>query len=212
MNFLSYAFRARFGAAALLGALTVISSASASIERVVEKSFTAAAPGTIRAFTDSGVITVETGTDNQVRIVAHEHVRAKSEGQATRILRGLNLQLAADGGTIVAEARYDEGGFAQYGKAHNPVQVDFTIIAPAGFAADLRAAKGDIRVVVPAGAGYAIDAAASGGKVDVKGVNVTAFTGGAGEAQFVGRVGAGGAALHLRTGDGNITLDRSSAS
>lgn len=214
MPILSCVSRARPGAFAVLAAaLAIVSSASASVERVVEKTFVVQPGGTIRVSTDSGLISVETGTDNQVKIIAHEHVlRAKSEGQADRILRGLTLDLTQTAGGVMARSQYDTGGFAQYGKAHNPVQVDFTVIVPARFAEDLRTSDGDIRVVVPAGVGYSLDAAAPRGAVNVNGVNVTAFSGGAGENQLVGRVGRGGVTLRLRSGGGNITLDHASAS
>lgn len=214
MPILSCVSRARWGAFAVLAAaLTIVSSASAAVEREVEKTFAIGPGGTIRVATDSGLISVETGEDNQVRIIAHEHVlHAKSQGQADRILRGLTLDLSQTAGGVVASAHYDEGGFAQYGKAHNPVQVDFTVIVPARVAEDLRTVSGDIHVAVPAGADYSLDAAAPRGSVNVNGVNVTAFSGGAGENQLVGRVGRGGVTLRLRSGGGSITLDHASAS
>ncbi|HEY3755239.1 MAG TPA: hypothetical protein VGL42_03720 [Opitutaceae bacterium] len=213
-NTASSLYRASLGAAAVLAALTAVSSAFAApdnvVDRTVVKTFDVGAAGSLRISTDSGLISVEPGAGNQVRVIAHERVRAKSDGQATRILRGLDLTMKSTRDGVLASAQYDTGGFAQYGKAHRPVEVDFEVIVPAQFAADLTSTGGDITVSLRPGTDYSIDAASVAGAVKVEGVQILAVSGGAGENSLVGKIGHGGVTLHLRA-NGNITLENANA-
>lgn len=163
----------------LIGPVAV---AQARIDRVVEKEFAVAGPGTLRVETSGGAIRVVASADSVVRVKARQRIRASTEAEADEVLRKLELTIEQQGNDVRAVAKYERrtSGF-NFG-SWPPVQVDFEIQAPAGFANTLLTSGGGITVGDFAGKA---DVRTSGGSITL------------------GRMGG---PVEARTSGGNITL------
>jgi hypothetical protein len=188
--------RCLFAAASLIA---IVAVAHARIERVVEKNFTLAGPGTLHVETHGGQIVVERSGDSTVRIAARQKIRADSEREADELLKNLELTLEQDGNNVRASSKYAPRPAGFRALAWPPVQVDFVISVPAGFAANLNTSGGAIVVSDLDGAA---DVRTSGGSIKLgnMGGTVEARTSG-------GNISLEGAraAVKLRTSGGNIS-------
>jgi DUF4097 and DUF4098 domain-containing protein YvlB len=157
-------------------------SASAKIDRTVEKSFQVQPGAHLKVSTSGGEISVEPSSDGMVKIVAKEHIRASSDAEADELLEKLDLVIEQNGNEIVAKATYKSNTGFHFG-SWPPVNVDFIIAAPRSTSADLATSGGDIRVgsldgelkahtsggeIKLAKMGGEIDASTSGGNVELE--------------------------------------------
>lgn len=124
-----------FGAPALL---------SAKITRIVEKTFTVQAGGTLKVQTSGGNIDVLTGKDDEVHVTANERINADSEASADELLKDLNLTIEQHGENVTATAKYDRHGGWSWGST--PVSVSFTVVLPHRYNVDLHTSGGNISV------------------------------------------------------------------
>lgn len=156
-------------------ALALATSAHATIERNVEKTFNVNGNGTLHLETSGGGIKVTPGADGVVKIIAHEKIRADSDAEADDVLKDLELKFDQSGADVTATAKYKRelSGVFHFGGMWPPVQVSFEAIVPAGYATDAHTSGGGIHLGDLGGAVYArtsgggIDLGKMGGKVDV---------------------------------------------
>jgi hypothetical protein len=182
-----------------LAALTA--TASAKVERAVEKTFQVQPGVKLTVSTHGGEIKVVTSSDPVVKVVAKEHIRANSDAEADALLQKLELVIEQRGDEVVATAKYpSEGGF--HLGSWPPVQVDFVITAPRQASVDLRTSGGDIVVGDLDGT---VNARTSGGEIELGkiGGEVEASTSGGNMSVDEGR-----AAVRLSTSGGNISAGR----
>ena len=162
----------------------------AKIIRTVEKTFTVQPGGNLKATTQGGDITIRTADINEVRITAKQVIRASTDKEADALLEKLSLTIEQHGNDIVAEAKYAERTLGFRFGNWPPVQVDFTVILPMRFNADLQSSPTDTQGQVKAGplkASINLDLHTSGGDITV--------------ASLQGSVRA-------RTSGGNLKFDR----
>lgn len=130
-------------AAGILAAFTA--SASAKVERIVEKSFQVGPGVYLQVSTSGGEIRVDPSAGNTVHVTAKERVKASSEAEADLILQKLDLVIEQHGNDVVASASFkDDSGF-HFG-SWPPVEVDFVVTVPPSASAELKTSGGDIEV------------------------------------------------------------------
>ena len=157
--------------------------ASARVERVVEKTFSVSAAGILRLETQGGEIRVMPSNDSMVKVTARQRFRTSSETEADEVLKKLDLVIEQNGNDVRAVARYERAPWGFHFGSWPPVQVDFTVSAPANFATDLHTSGGSITVGDLNGK---VNARTSGGSI---------------------KLGKIGAEIDARTSGGSITLD-----
>ncbi len=187
----------RFVASAcLLAAFTA--SASAKIERVVEKTFQVQPGVHINISTAGGEVRVETSGDPVVKVVAKEHIRAGSDAEADDMLKKLDLEIEQSGNEVTATAHYESSMGFHVGN-WPPVQVDFIVTVPASASADLKTSGGDIIVGDLEGA---VHAHTSGGDIKLGNIggNIDASTSGGNVVLSEGR-----SSVRLSTSGGNVS-------
>lgn len=122
-------------------------SASAKIERVIEKSFTVTPGGLLKVETQGGDIRVTSGPGDEVKVVAKQHFRADTEGEADEVAKELSIQIEQTGSDVSAVAKYEGKRVDKLWRAPwPPVQVEFVVTVPSNYRANLRTSGGDIRV------------------------------------------------------------------
>jgi Putative adhesin len=185
-----------FSAAALAVALTA--SASAKVERVVERSFQVQPGVHINVTTSGGEVRVESSNDSVVRVVAKEHIRAGSDAEADDILKKLTLTIEQSGNSVTASASYENSMGFHFG-SWPPVEVDFVVTVPTSASADLKTSGGDVIVSDLEGA---VHAHTSGGdiKLGAIGGNIDASTSGGNVVLVEGR-----SSVRLSTSGGNVS-------
>jgi hypothetical protein len=186
-------------AACILAAFST--SASAKIERVVEKTFTVQPGVHLKVATSGGDIRIETVPGTTVKVTAKEHIRASNDADADEALKKLDLRIEQDGGDVVATASYDSGMGFHFG-SWPPVQVEFVISVPASASAELKTSGGDITVGDIEGA---LHARTSGGNIKLGslGGDIDASTSGGNVV-----LGEGRGSVRLSTSGGNVGADR----
>ncbi len=170
---------------ASLGLLAALAStASAKIDRVVEKSFQVAPGALVSVSTDGGDIRVVSSPENVVRVIAKEHIRARSQAEADEVLAKLDLTMEQHGNEVVASASYNYGSIFRFGST--PVEVEFLVTVPASSSVRLKTSGGGILVGDLDGR---VDAHTSGGDLEIGrvGGDVNASTSGGGIAIEEGR-------------------------
>ncbi len=183
------------------GILAVLTAtASAKIERVVEKSFQVQPGVHLTVSTSGGEIRVIPSSDSVVKVVAKEHIRASSEADADALLLKLDLVIEQRGDGVVATAAYKEGGI-HFG-SWPPVQVDFIVTVPSRASVDLKTSGGDIVVGDLDGT---VKAHTSGGEIELGkiGADIDAHTSGGNV-----RLDEGRGSVKLSTSGGNISAGR----
>jgi hypothetical protein len=189
-------FHRLLASACVVAAFTA--SASAKIERVVEKTFQVQPGVHIDISTAGGEVRVETSNDMVVKIVAKEHIRAGTDAEADEVLKKLDLSLEQSGNEVTASAHY-ENSIGFHMGSWPPVQVDFIVTVPASASADLKSSGGDIIVGDLEGA---VHAHTSGGDVKLGSIggNIDASTSGGNVVLSEGR-----ASVRLSTSGGNVS-------
>lgn len=182
-------------AAGLLAAIPV--SASAKIERVIEKTFTVQPGELLRVETQGGNIRVQTTGDSKVTVVATQRIKASSESEADELLKDLELTIEQDGQGVLAKAKYEKRMWGSI-----PVQVDFTVTVPRRYNANLRTSGGNVKLADLDGR---VEARTSGGDIGLGKISgdVVAHTSG-------GNVSLeeGGGRVKLGTSGGNVEVER----
>ncbi len=183
----------------ILAALTA--AASAKIERVVEKSFQVQPGVNLTVSTSGGDIRVVPSSDSVVKVVAKEHIRAKSEEEADEVLQKLDLVIEQHGDSVVATASYKEGVGFHFGN-WPPVQVDFIVTVPSRASVDLKTSGGD---VVVGDLNGTVRAHTSGGEIALGKISddIEASTSGGNV-----RLDEGRGNVKLSTSGGNISAGR----
>jgi hypothetical protein len=176
--------------------------AHARIERVVEKEFTVAGPGTLYVETSGGGIRVVPSGDSVVRVKAKQRIRASSEAEADELLKKLDLTLEQQGNDVRAVAKYERRSVGFLFGSWPPVQVDFEVSVPAAFATDLHTSGGGITVGDLAGKA---NLRTSGGSITLgkMGGAVKAHTSGGSITLAEAR-----GPVELKTSGGNVTAGR----
>lgn len=215
MNTTHVLFAAAFAA---LSSLTA-PSAQARIDRDVTKTFTVAAGGKLDVATAGGGIRIRTGGSDQVKVVAHEHIRAGSDAEADEVLKGLELTIGQTAAGVSAVAKYPTTQHLWHFGSWPPVQVDFEVVVPARYSVDLRTSGGGIEVSDLEGTALArtsggsielgritgkVEAETSGGSISLAGCEADARMDTSGGSIRSGKI-AGRAEIH--TSGGSITLD-----
>jgi DUF4097 and DUF4098 domain-containing protein YvlB len=176
-------------------------SASAKIDREVEKTFEVQPGVHLKVATMCGNISVNSSGDTKVHIVAKEHIHADSEAEADEMVKKLELTMEQSGNDVTASASYEHSMGLHWGN-WPPVQVDFIVTVPSGASADLKTSGGDVVVDDLDGA---VVAHTSGGdiKLGTIGGDIDAGTSG-------GNVGIvqGRGKVRLETSGGNISAKR----
>jgi hypothetical protein len=182
--------------AGILAALTA--SASAKIERVVEKTFQVQPGVHLNVATAGGEIRIESSNDPVVKIVAKEHIRAGSDAEADDILKKLDLKFEQSGNEVSASANY-ESSMGFHLSSWPPVQVDFVVTVPASASVDLKTSGGDIIVGDLEGT---VHAHTSGGDVKLGSIggDIDASTSGGNVVLAEGR-----SSVRLATSGGNVS-------
>ena len=121
-------------------------TASARIERVVEKTFIVNGTGTLRVEAQGGEIRVSPSSDATVKVTATQRIRASSEAEADELLKKLELTIQQSGNDVSVVSKYERQPAGFRWGSWPPVHVDFTISVPAAFATDLRTSGGPITV------------------------------------------------------------------
>ena len=183
----------------MLAALTA--TASAKIERTVEKSFTVQPGARLTVSTSGGEIRVSPSGDSVIKVVAKEHIHASSEADADALLQKLELVIEQRGNEVVATAAYKDGVGFHFG-SWPPVQVDFTVSVPKSTSVDLKTSGGDVVVGDLDGA---VRAHTSGGEIELGkiGADIDASTSGGSV-----RLDEGRGTVKLSTSGGNIAAGR----
>ena len=175
------------------GLITAPFTATAAIERTVEKTFTVQPGGTLRVETDGGGIKVEPGPGNLVKVEVKQRIKASTEAEAANLLKNLALTLEQTGNDVTAVAKYEGervSGWFHFG-SWPPVQCSFTVTVPATYNVDLRTSGGGIAVGELTGK---VVARTSGG-----GLTFGRITG-----SVEGRTSGGGIKLEACTGDVDV--------
>jgi DUF4097 and DUF4098 domain-containing protein YvlB len=183
---------------ALIAAFTA--TASAKIERVVEKTFQVQPGVHIKVVTSGGDIHVTSNSGTEVKIVAKEHIRASSDAEADEILTKLDLSLSQSGNQVVATAAFDKGVGFHFGN-WPPVQVEFYVTVPSSASAELKTSGGDVAIGDLDGD---VRVRTSGGNIRIGKI------GGEIDAQTSGgnvNLGEGHGSTKLSTSGGNIEAD-----
>lgn len=174
-------------------------TAQAKVERTVEKTFTVTGVGTLRIETFGGGIRVLPSKDSVVRVIARERIKADTDAEADELLKKLELTIEQSGNDVRATAKYERQPLGFRFGSWPPVQVDFEVTVPAGFATKLDTSGGGITVGDLAGKS---EVHTSGGaiKLGKMGASVDAHTSGGN----ISLEGAAGPAT-LKTSGGNIS-------
>jgi Putative adhesin len=183
----------------ILAALSA--TASAKIERSVEKSFQVQPGARLTVSTAGGDIRVAPSSDSMIKVVAKEHIRASSEAEADALLQKLDLVIEQHGNDVTATASYREGAGFHFG-SWPPVQVDFVVTVPSRTSVDLKTSGGDVAVGDLDGA---VRARTSGGEIELGkiGADIDASTSGGSV-----RLDEGRGIVKLSTSGGNISAGR----
>lgn len=170
-----------FTLAALLA--TPVLAAVGRIERVVEKSFTFSTPGTLKVETHGGEVRVTPSSDSTAKVTAKQKIKADSDAEANELLQKLELVIEQQGNDLVLRAKYEKQPSGFRWGSWPPVQVDFVVSVPAGFASELSTSGGSITLGDMKGK---VSARTSGGNI---------------------KLGNIAAPVNAKTSGGNITLD-----
>lgn len=183
---------------ALVCAAVLPVSVSAKIERVVEKTFAVKPGGRLTVETEGGNVSVVTGDDATVKVVARQVIRTGTEREADEVLKKLNLTIEQSGNDVAARAKYER---VKWGR--NPVSVDFTVTVPARYDVEVRTSGGDVEVGDLDGK---VRVRTSGGDVELGKMSgpVDAHTSGGNVSLVEGR-----GKVSLGTSGGNVRVERS---
>jgi hypothetical protein len=203
----------------------------AAVERVVEKSFPAAAGVLLKIDTCQGVIRIEPSEDNQIHVLVRETMDVEDEAAADRRLQDLDLRISQVEALVTVKTRYRRAVRWAW-ESWPPVALAYVVKVPRTCSVDLLtpegditvcALEGDIKVRTGNGAIFIgevkgnVHATATRGDVSVTActneLNVTAKSGNV----TVGRVGgltkisASGGLIEIQSASGNLRIDADGA-
>ena len=173
-------------------------TASAKIERTVEKSFQVQPGAHLSVSTYGGEIRVDPSSDGVIKVVAKEHFHTDSEAEADEIMGKVELTIEQRGNEVVATAVSKNGIGFHFGGWHE-VHIDFIVTVPSSASVELKTSGGDIAV---GDLGGTVKAHTSGGEVRLGKItgDIDASTSG-GDVELA----AGGGSVKLSTSGGNVT-------
>lgn len=200
--------------------LAFAATASAKIERVVEKTFPVSSGGQLRLKTYSGSVDVKPSAagDNTVKVILVERIEASTDAEADEILQKMTLTFDATASDVSILAQYPkrEGVKKLFGfSSWPPVQLTWKIMAPASYRLDVDTAGGSITVGDFKGD---IKADTSGGSIKIGSIegNVHADTSGGSislaAASGAARLDTSGGSIKVGTVRGPAHLDTSGGS
>ena len=187
-------------AAGLLAVIPVV--AHAKIERVVEKTFTVQPGGLLTVETQGGSVSVKTASENTVKVVAKETIKAGSESEADELLKNLTLTIEQSAGGVSAISKYEKGSSGFHWGSWPPVQVSFVVTVPTNYNVRLKTSGGDIAVGNLDGK---VNARTSGGNVSLGKISGDLDAGTSGGDV---RLEEGSAQVKLGTSGGNVSVER----
>jgi hypothetical protein len=181
---------------------TLTANARPLIKRVVEETFTVQPGGQLTVETSGGEVKVRPGSDDKVRIVAHQSIRASTDAEAGKFLEKLTFKLEQSGNDVTAFAKYGKRTFGFRSGSWPPVQVSFEITVPSNYNVSVRTSGGSIVIGNLTGE---VDLKTSGGDVTVGKIDgeVMAHTSG-GDVELE----ESSKAADLSTSGGDITVGR----
>src|SRR5262245_40182656 len=147
--------------------------------------------GSIRARRLDGDVNVHTGDGS---------IRLESMNGALRVNTG-DGGIVADGTFTSVRARSGDGSVRIAAEPGSTVNGDW----------DISTGDGTVTLAVPDGFNAEIDAHTGDGRIHLQDLTLTNVTGRIGRNTVRGRLGEGGSIVHVRSGDGSITLKRSDA-
>src|SRR5262245_6186015 len=147
--------------------------------------------GSIRARRLDGDINVQTGDGS---------IRLESMNGALRVNTG-DGSIAADGTFTSVRARSGDGSVRIAAEPGSTLNGDW----------DISTGDGTVTLALPDGFNAEIDAHTGDGRIHLQDLTLTNVTGRIGRNTVRGRLGEGGSIVHVRSGDGSITLKRSDA-
>lgn len=149
--------------------------------------------GDIDAHTSGGDIQLEEGTATAKLHTSGGDVEVNRAGGPTSVsTSGGNIHLDAVAEIVSAST----SGGDIVAKITQPIKND-TVLGTSG---------GRVKITVPKGAGFLLDASTSGGDVDASGMTLTIERGGVGKSRLIGSVNGGGPKLKLRSSGGDIVI------
>ena len=161
---------------------------SIDLERVNGKITLRSGDGSIHAASSSGTVSVSTG-DGSINLDRVDGVLEATTGDGS---------VKVTGTLTSVRARSGDGSIAVHAQPGSSVDADW----------DLASGDGSITLEIPDGFSAALDAHTGDGGINLDGVSVTSVTGAISRNTVRGQLGSGGRPLHVRTGDGSITLRR----
>lgn len=108
-----------------------------TFEDTVEQTFPA--NGSLRIVCDRGAINVTPSDGNNIRVVVHKKLYAKSQDDANRFNEGSKPQLTVNGAAVVLNANTNGAG-------DHGVQADLDIFVPIGATLDVASKRGDVSI------------------------------------------------------------------
>jgi DUF4097 and DUF4098 domain-containing protein YvlB len=117
-------------------------TASAKIERTVEKSFQVQPGVHVTVSTFGGEIRVDPSSEGVVKVVAKEHIRASDDAEADEVMKKVDFSIEQHGSEVVATAESHEG----FHWGSNGVEIDFIVTVPSSASVALKTSGGDIAV------------------------------------------------------------------
>ena len=139
------------------------------------------------------------------RVAGRLHLRSGDGSIRGRMLGGDvdadtgDGSIRLDGVLTAVRVRTGDGSVAVRAEAGSSPAADWDIVT----------GDGSVTLAVPDGFGAELDAHTSDGRIHMQDVTVTNVTGPVGKNTVRGRLGAGGRAVRVRTGDGSITVRKS---
>lgn len=123
----------------------------AAVERVVEKSFTAASGAALKIDTCQGVIRIEPSADGQIHVLVRETMEVEDEAAADRRLQDLDLQIEQVQMLVSVKTRYRRAVRWAW-ESWPPVALAYVVKVPRTCSVDLVTPEGDITVCALKGA------------------------------------------------------------
>lgn len=183
-------------ALAVLSGLSL--SASAEIERLVEKTFQTQPGRLLKIDTFSGSIVVKNSKESVVKVSLTEKIDASDDAEANEILSKMEFTFAEDADGVRIVAKNDKKKHTGlFGGWKNPVKLSWVLTVPDTYNVDLDTAGGSITVGNLKGT---VKADTSGGSIDI------------GEIEGSVRADTSGGGIKLKSSTGSARLDTSGGS
>ncbi len=194
---------------------SLASTAAATVEGNLQKTFTVSAGGKLVVDADLGSIEVTTAKSPQVAIQVFREATAASEAKARELLAEHRVDFLQEGNTVTVRAKGRQEWSGLWNLFHSRFDVRFVIAVPETFDVDLKTAGGSIRVADLTGA---VKARTSGGSLKLGQIRgpVQGHTSG-GSIHVAGcqgsvRVETSGGGIEIGEGNGDLAASTSGGS